>query len=201
MFKVRDSIHVLQNASLRDIRSLERGAVCVSRRSQIQQCLACKICAVTGPAVAVAMTSAEVCDAIALRLLDLERMSRIRNGKRYFYLFNDRMPDIVYAVRPSAPVRVSIAGSIVRLLLRGSTSSAPLSADSTPHECSDTGDTFAAARAAAMRDAPVPCCGTSQHGVFAFRDFRLGVDPGVQTLAERPAPSADVENVGDAVAS
>jgi len=96
-FKVRPPLHQLEQENVPDSRSVTRGAVCETRsREELE-----KIATALGLGVRRAneLSSLSLCRAISSHLLDLEEKSRnskngMKSGKRWFYLFNEKIPII-----------------------------------------------------------------------------------------------------------
>lgn len=86
-FKLRDPAQKVTSAPIRDSRSLAKGAVCSTRPKEEQLSLMSKLKIKQQHKI-------NRCEAIQEALLQRERESRQTNGIRWFYLFNDSMPDL-----------------------------------------------------------------------------------------------------------
>lgn len=86
-FKLREPAQKIVAAPIRDSRSLAKGAVCATRPKEEQLSILDKLKVKLQP-------KQNRCDAIQSALLQKERDSRQTNGLRWFYLFNDSMPDL-----------------------------------------------------------------------------------------------------------
>lgn len=87
-FKLRDPVQKIAQADLRDTRSLAKGAVCSTRAKADQIDLLAKL------RVSETTDKRSRCDLIRDALLAREKEARRTNGVRWFYLFNDVMPDL-----------------------------------------------------------------------------------------------------------
>jgi hypothetical protein len=97
-FKVRPPIQKLSAADVRDVRSLARGAVCETRPRAEQEDLALRLKALRQGELD-GLSNADICAEIRADLLKREEESRnrkngMRDGARWFYLFNDRLPTV-----------------------------------------------------------------------------------------------------------
>lgn len=94
-FKIRNPLHIISAAVIKDVRSLERGVVCETK-SRIEQV---EILTKLKLSNDLELNSCGICKKIMYDLLKRERDVRntkngMFNGTRWFYLFNDVMPSI-----------------------------------------------------------------------------------------------------------
>ena len=93
-FKTRSPLHHIETQSIRDSRSLTKGAVCSTRPRKTQEVAAQKL------NIPYANESNIIlCQKIQKKLLDLELRARRKkngmvDGERWFYLFNEALPTI-----------------------------------------------------------------------------------------------------------
>lgn len=106
-FKLRPSLQAPGRARARDARSLERGAVCVTRPRAELEGLAARLRA--APAATVpAMGVDQLCAALRDALLEREAAARaaprgMEDGLRYVYLWNDPLPPLRGGAASAAP--------------------------------------------------------------------------------------------------
>jgi len=95
-FKIREPKQVLEKRQVRDIRSLNRGAVCETRKRSDQIALARKLTSRPKSDIE-RMSTPEICALVRDQLLVEEEKARggkdgLAKGLRWFYLFNERLP-------------------------------------------------------------------------------------------------------------